>query len=88
MLDARDNYYTKESVVLIQSRLCLALIIIETEQWGKFQGQLPLYIPNNWLTHALAYLFLFGGCFTNISTSYKCLFTHVVNREVWNKKLL
>ena len=61
VLGARDNHYTTESAVDTQSHPWLALIFIETEQWRKFQGQLSLYIPNNWITHALAYLFLSGG---------------------------
>ena len=89
VLGARDNHYTTESSILTQPPPWLPLIIIESEQWRKFQGQLPLYIHNNWLTHALlAYLFLSSGYFRNISNSCKCLFTHVVNMEVWNKKLL
>ena len=61
VLGARDNHYTTESAVDTQSRPWLPLMFIETEQWRKFQGQLSLYIPNNWITHALAYLFLSGG---------------------------
>lgn len=61
VLGARDNHYTTESAVDTPSRPWLPLMFIETEQWRKFQGQLSLYIPNNWITHALAYLFLSGG---------------------------
>ena len=88
VLGARDNHYTTESAIRNQSPPCLPLVLIETEQWRKSQGQLSLYIPNNWITHALANLFLSGGYFTNISTSCKCLFTHAVNMEFSNKKLL
>ena len=61
VLGARDNHYTTESAIDTQSRPWLPLMFIETEQWRKFQGQLLLYIPNNWITHALDYLFFSGG---------------------------